>query len=184
MLVLKIFQIFMHFLIFSGLQEYIEALSFNFFLKTGQLIPLSDVQQRLTFMSSTSDSSEADMSASDTQEIKVLVPPSEYVLGIADLTGEMMRRAIHSVGDGDLNRPFEICSILQEMESAFTALTNCNREVNRKLTVLRQSLRKVESACYTLKVRGSEIPQHMLVDVISKAGSTSVFIDEATVEDD
>lgn len=114
----------------------------------------------------------------------MLVPPSEYILGIADLTGEMMRRAINSVGDGDLNRPFEICTFLQEIESSYSGLNNCNREVNRKLTVLRQSLRKVEAACYTLRVRGSEIPKHMLVDVISKNSSAAQFIDDPLVEED
>jgi len=116
--------------------------------------------------------------------ISVLVPPAEYILGVADLTGEMMRRAINSVGDGELDRPFEICTSLQEIESAYSGLINCNREVNRKLTVLRQSLRKVEAACYTLKVRGSEIPKHMLVDVISKSHAAGQFLDEPVAEDE
>ncbi|KAH3848110.1 translin-associated protein X-like [Dreissena polymorpha] len=172
-----------------GLQEYIEALSFFVYLKDNTIIPLKDVQARLTFKTDcqTVNKDDSEGSTDETiQTIQVFVPPSEYILGLADLTGEMMRRAINSVGDGDLNRPFEICAVLQEVELAYSKLTHSNREVNRKLTVLRQSLRKVESACYTLKVRGSEIPKHMLVDVISKSNAyaSADFLDECVVEDD
>lgn len=37
-----------------------------------------------------------------------------------------------------------------------------NRELKRKLQVSRQSLQKVEAACYTIQVRGSEIPKELL----------------------
>ena len=36
------------------------------------------------------------------------------------------------------------------------------RELKRKLQVSRQSLQKVETACYTVQVRGSEIPKELL----------------------
>ncbi|WAR20029.1 TSNAX-like protein [Mya arenaria] len=184
----------------SRLQEYIEALTFLFFLKNNHLISLEDVQKRLTFTDTPpvddsqsegasqapveTDSTADQSNPSELKALTVWVPTSEYVLGIADLTGEMMRRAINSVGDGDLTRPFEICTFLQEMESGYSGLTNCNREVNRKLTVLRQSLRKVENACYTLRVRGSEIPKHMLVDMISKSSGAAQFIEELGVDED
>lgn len=44
-----------------------------------------------------------------------------------------------------------------------------NREFQRKLSVLRQSLNKMEMACYTLAVRGNEMPKHMLADVFSSS---------------
>lgn len=185
-------------LVTSGLQEYIEAVTFHFYLKDNTLISHKTIQDRLIFQPEQTKDKDAikpetesgTVKESDTNitpcniVLEVLVPPAEYVLGIADLTGEMMRRAINSVGDGELDRPFEICSFLQEIESAYSGLNNCNREVNRKLTVLRQSLRKVEAACYTLKVRGSEIPKHMLVDVISKSSSAAQFLDDPVIEED
>lgn len=179
-------------------------MTFYFFLKDNKLIPLSEVQSRLTFKPTMeqAEETEQDLSADKQgttggtetnegcsksldlgQNMVVCVPPSEYILGVADLTGEMMRRAINSVGAGDLDRPFEICNFLQEIEAAYASLGNANREVNRKLYTLRQSLRKVETACYTLKVRGSEIPKHMLVDMISKP-SMSQFMDDPIVLDD
>ena len=36
------------------------------------------------------------------------------------------------------------------------------RELKRKLQVSKQSLQKVETACYAIQVRGSEIPKELL----------------------
>lgn len=172
-------------------------------MKTNSLIKLEDVQARLTFKSVDSDktdisatgkhckeSNEEDVKPSDMDLespescVCVHIPATEYILGVADLTGEMMRRAINSVGSGDLERPFDICSFLQEIEAAYCSLGNANREVSRKLHVLRQSLRKVETACYTLKVRGSEVPKHMLVDMISKTSINQFNMEDSVTMDD
>lgn len=104
--------------------------------------------------------------------LAIHVPPTEFMLGVADLTGELMRRAIHSVGQGDLKLPYKLCSFLREVYDAFLLFGNTNRELNRKMFTLRQSLHKVEAACYTLQVRGSEIPQHMLAEAIKTVGVT------------
>ena len=53
------------------------------------------------------------------------------------------------------------------------------REISRKLFTLRQSLAKVENACYQLKVRGEEIPRHMLADVFSAGDDYAAHDDYA-----
>ena len=103
----------------------------------------------------------------DKTELSVHIPPMEFMLGLADLTGELMRLAINSVGGGNLELPFQLCSFLREMYDAFVSYGNVNKEFTRKVWTLKQSTQKVENACYTLQVRGSEVPKHMLVDVIS-----------------
>ncbi|GFN98958.1 translin-associated protein x [Plakobranchus ocellatus] len=103
--------------------------------------------------------------------VTVPIPPSEYMLGIADFTGELMRMAINSVGAGDLESPALVLNLLRIIHTAFTNFSNIPRELRQKSKVLSQSLQKVERACYTLRVRGSEIPKHMLADVFSSAGS-------------
>jgi len=101
--------------------------------------------------------------------ISVHIPPMEYVLGLADLTGEVMRMAIHSVGSG---RPATVyCNFLRAIHDNFLSFGNTNRELSRKMFTLKQSLQKVETACYTMQVRGSEIPKHMLVEVLQTMGS-------------
>lgn len=43
----------------------------------------------------------------------------------------------------------------------------------RKEHTLKQSLDKVEKACYMITVRGSEIPKHMLIHVFSQPPAAS-----------
>ena len=106
---------------------------------------------------------------------RVNVPPIEYMLGIADLTGELMRLAISSVGKGQLDKPHKTCDFMRVIYDAFLSYGNVSRELSRKMSTLKQSLAKVENACYMLQVRGSEVPKHMLVDVISSGGGGGEF---------
>lgn len=48
-----------------------------------------------------------------------------------------------------------------------------NKEISRKAYVLRQSLSKMESVCYNIQIRGTEIPKHMLMSVIESAEITN-----------
>ncbi|XP_074662206.1 translin-associated protein X-like [Tubulanus polymorphus] len=162
-----------------GLQEYIEALSFYWYWKHGDLVDLTEVEKALRFNVSNEMQDETEETAADESVLKhVTVPPIEYILGVADLTGELMRCAIHSVGNGDLDKPFEICAFLRRIHDAFLSYGNSSRELPRKMSTLRSSLNKVEQACYTLQVRGSEFPKHMLIDLISKPVESSDFNDE------
>ncbi len=102
------------------------------------------------------------------QVLTFQVTPSDYLLGVADLTGELMRMCISSVGNGDIDTPFQLSQFLRQIHDGFSYIGNTGPyEVSKKLHTLRQSLGKVEDACYTLRVRGSEIPKHMLADVFS-----------------
>ncbi|XP_077977715.1 translin-associated protein X-like [Glandiceps talaboti] len=182
-----------------GLQEYIESVSFWKYLKTGEMVTLDEIQKGLVFNadapSDQDQTPEKDVSpTTDDQQtndqepekvdngneppqrqICVFVPPTEYILGIADLGGELMRHCINGIGNGDTKTPFHLVTFMQCMCEGYQSFGNLGtREVTRKLTVLRQSLKKVENACYTLQVRGSEIPEHMLIDVISGSGKLDV----------
>ncbi|XP_078352114.1 translin-associated protein X-like [Oculina patagonica] len=136
-----------------GLQEYIEALSFSHFLKNKTLISYEQV--KATFEFSKEGGKDLDLN------------PFDYVLGIADLTGELMRLCINSAANGDQNTPFEVCRFLREIHEAFLSFGNVSRDVASKLRVLKTSMNKVENACYTLRVRGSEIPQFSLAEALN-----------------
>lgn len=41
------------------------------------------------------------------------------------------------------------------------------KDLGRKSFILKQSLSKMEYVCYTIQVRGSEIPRHMLATCIN-----------------
>lgn len=111
------------------------------------------------------------------------IPPLEFVLGLADFTGELMRLCINSIGNGDLELPFEAVDFLRKVYDGFQLIGNqAGRELTRKVRTLRQSLWKVENVCYTLQVRGSEIPKHMLLDVINKSSKADAGYDNPEAE--
>ncbi|XP_036429494.1 translin-associated protein X [Colossoma macropomum] len=154
----------------SGVQEYVEAVSFHHFIRHRTLISLEEINARLVFVK------EEKMETKVTGEgsfpgacvLTFQVTPTDYLLGVADLTGELMRMCISSVGNGDMDTPFELSSFLRDIHDGFSYIGNMGPyEVSKKLHTLRQSLGKVEDACYMLRVRGSEIPKHMLADVLS-----------------
>lgn len=149
-----------------GIQEYVEAISFLHYIRQRSLISLEEINARLVFMSSEKDASESPPLGA--QVLTFQVTPSDYLLGVADLTGELMRMCISSVGNGDIDTPFQLSQFLRQIHDGFSYIGNTGPyEVSKKLHTLRQSLGKVEDACYTLRVRGSEIPKHMLADVFS-----------------
>lgn len=63
-----------------------------------------------------------------------------------------MRMYINSVGDGDIDTPFEVSQFLCQVYDGFSFIDYAGPyEVSKKLYNLKQSLAKVENACYTLK---------------------------------
>ncbi|KAM4770705.1 translin-associated protein X [Rhinophrynus dorsalis] len=163
-----------------GLQEYVEAVTFQHFITSKTLVSIDDINKQLIFEeikkvpnSTSTDSLEKssnlpEKKQSQTNILSLQVTPVDYLLGVADLTGELMRLCISSVGNGDIDTPFELSQFLRQIFDGFSYIGNTGPyEISRKLYALKQSLTKVENACYTLKVRGSEIPKHMLADLFS-----------------
>jgi len=99
--------------------------------------------------------------------LTVYIPPAEYVLGVSDLAGELMRIAVHSVGAGNKEMPFVICRTLRELCTSLSSLYGIARDLPQKLASMRQSVAKVEAACYAIHVRGSELPDHLLTSMLS-----------------
>ncbi|XP_066912545.1 translin-associated protein X-like [Clytia hemisphaerica] len=129
-----------------GIQEYVEAVSLYHYIDTGSVISYEETQQ--TFF--------------DVENFSYFLTQMDYMLGIADLTGEMMRMSINAIGSGHFEIVESTCSTLQEIYSNFSIFSNSNRDLSRKLSVMKNSLQKVEKARCNLKVRGSEIPKHLL----------------------
>ena len=158
-----------------GVQEFVEALTYLMFLKTGKLISLEESQEFITFNRAASVSEantvkdpEGGVQVSDKLDpVRFLLSPTDFVLGVADLTGELMRMSINAVGSGNREIPFDLLPFVRAVYCGMYSLRPASKEVPRKMSVLRSSLAKIERTCYTLKVRGSEVPKHMLVHAIN-----------------
>lgn len=176
-----------------GVQEFIEALAYYRYLKSGRLISFKEAQDFLTFQptkpAEVEETEKSDIpkdvvredsgvtnevvgcgtSEVTNNEIVLELIPSDFILGLADLTGELMRLCINSVGSGNRELPFSLLPFFRALFCGFNSFGSGVRYMNQKMSVLNSSLGKVENVCYTLKIRGSEIPKHMLMDVINAA---------------
>ncbi|GAA6061182.1 hypothetical protein JCM10212_002395 [Sporobolomyces blumeae] len=181
-----------------GLQEYLEGFTFYYYLQHRTLPTLAECQASLlprpTSSTTTSHSNANIQSPESTPfssltdpapvetelalEPYVLVSPEDYLGGVADLTGELMRLAIASVGknlqlslassseakgkgaDTGGEESFadidKIGRLVREIKGQMDPLAPYARWLNKKLTVLDQSLGKIENASYNLRIRGAE----------------------------
>ncbi|KAI0023908.1 Translin [Xylariomycetidae sp. FL0641] len=154
------------------LEEYVEAVSFAHYLETQTLMTPAQAQAAL-------------------QPVGIPLTAPDYVFGIFDLTGEMMRFATavtalsgrmpssSSVSSGgakgdqeennDNNR-----TILTDMQDIASTLQICppvgGRGYGKKLDVMAEQTRKVERLGYGVRVRGSERPKGWMPDLSEAAG--------------
>jgi predicted translin family RNA/ssDNA-binding protein len=152
----------------AGIQEYIEAVSFDHYIRTQTLISHAECQARLP----------AD----------ILLSEEDYLMGLFDLTGEMMRFAVLSLSSGNAAatqpegesessaRPTlassqnDIVVDLRAMRAGFEALSVPRRhfmlrDLQKKMDVMQGSVEKVERAAYGILVRGSERPSGWTPDL-------------------
>lgn len=138
----------------AGLQEFIE--SYTFYEICAQL-PISSwkeiAEKHMTYSDPPTDADKESPNA----VFKCPIPPIEYMLGLQDTTGELMRKSINALGAGDVDQCTIMCQILRKLyENYISVGPTFNREWSRKMSTLRQSLLKSEFVCYNIKVRGKE----------------------------
>ncbi|POY73483.1 hypothetical protein BMF94_3420 [Rhodotorula taiwanensis] len=116
----------------------------------------------------------SDSAEQEPREPYFRVTIDDYLGGVADLTGELMRLAIASVGKnlsaslagqsggggdeggGDFADIDRIGKLVREIKGEMDPLAIYARWLPKKLTVLDQSLAKIENASYNLRIRGAE----------------------------
>ncbi|XP_074556231.1 uncharacterized protein LOC141812030 isoform X3 [Curcuma longa] len=129
-----------------AVQEYVEAATLFRFCKSGTLLNLAEINASLLPL--TEESIEP-------LQINVL----DYLLGLADLTGELMRLAIGRISDGEIEYAEKICQFVRDIYRELTLLVpimDDNFEMKKKMETMLQSLVKIENACFSVHVRGSE----------------------------
>lgn len=161
-----------------------EAASFEHYLTTAELITFEEATKKLHQL--------------DSQGPGVDLSVEDYLLGIYDMTGELMRFAITamatngslpSIGTSsdDVDMDGETTSakrdLLTDMRSLRSALETIDagkgghfaNDISKKAEVMRQSVEKVEKALYGLIIRGRERPKGWMPD--TDGGSRSVQVE-------
>ena len=147
-----------------GMQEFIEAYTFLHYLRSGRLVSYNEVQTFLTFKAIIEEPKEQEKqenSANGALTKKMILPLSygDFLLGIADLTGELMRLCINAVGSGNDDLPFHLLSFMRTTWRGFLGIGIDNvKYLSQKMTVMQASLCKVENVCYAVKIRRLESP--------------------------
>jgi len=136
-----------------GIQEYVEAVSFYHFLQTGKLISKQEIEELM----------QSDHSTHTLQQI----PLEDYLLGLGDIAGELMRYATFSACLGNYKLPAEIASFLQNLYLNYSNTRLHVKDWDKKVQVMLESLVKVETVCYKLQIRGKEYPKDILADILS-----------------
>lgn len=174
----------------GGIQEWMEAMIFRHYLEKQQLLTFDEAASALSAFAT---SQTLDDSAAPSPSYLILTP-EDYVLGIFDATGEMMRFAITTmatsgalpvvdademVDDNDA-KPAARRTVLQDLQTLRTLLVtlaaksdfdwHMRKDVNGKLEVMLTSVEKVERALYGLVVRGSERPKGWMPDLNESRG--------------
>lgn len=159
----------------SGMQEFVEALTFYSYLKFGSLCGWSDIRKKLIYTQLDEDDTHSEIKTSS-----LIVTPADYLLGVEDMTGEMMRLCINSLATGNVDGSFKSCSFVRNLYTRLLSLNNVgSKEYFKKLSVTKQSLEKMENFCYMIHTRASEIENKVIADIVtSKIEDSRVDEDE------
>ena len=82
------------------------------------------------------------------------VLPEHFILGLADLPGELVRRAVYLAGKGKTE---EVAKIRDEVDSIYGELLKFDfrgNEIRRKVDGIKYDLRKLEDLVLDLKLKG------------------------------
>jgi predicted translin family RNA/ssDNA-binding protein len=167
----------------GGCQEYVEAASFQHYLTTATILSYEDAASQMRSL--------------DVEGPGVELSLEDYLLGIYDMTGELMKFAITAMATsgslptmkskGSVKTAVDAAAtgtqrnVLTDMRTIRAALEWLNpgvgpfaKDVDKKMEVMRASVEKVEKALYGLTVRGAERPKGWLPDTSDSGRAVEV----------
>ena len=106
-------------------QEYVEALTFYHYIKNDKLVTSEELH----------------------------VGTYEYLLGICDLSGELMRKAVNLVIKDKIPEAEKIRDVVDEIYHEFLNFNLRNGELRKKSDQIKWNLEKLEDMMYNLKLK-------------------------------
>tara|TARA_Y100000310_G_scaffold281258_1_gene301612 strand:- start:7903 stop:8472 length:570 start_codon:yes stop_codon:yes gene_type:complete len=109
-------------------QEYVEAICFYEFMKSGKLISYK----------------------------KLEVSVEDYLMGICDLTGELVRKAVFDVINKKEKNAKQIKEFVSQIYLEFLKFTLRNGELRKKSDSIKWNLKKLEEIMYDLSIKSKK----------------------------
>jgi|SRR3989344_5535562 len=110
----------------TAVQEYVEAIAYFDFVRNNRLPSKSELK----------------------------VDSECYLMGLSDLTGELVRRAANEIINKDLDSAFKIRKFVNDLYGEFIQLDIRNGDLRRKADAVRWNLKKLEDVIFDVKVKG------------------------------
>lgn len=110
----------------TAYQEYVEAAAFYQFVTTGKLATSKALS----------------------------VSAKHYLLGICDLTGELVRRAVDDAINKDFKQVEKIRGLVTEIYGQFLQMNLRNGELRKKSDSIKWNLKKIEDIMYDARMKG------------------------------
>eukprot|EP00178_Gracilaria_changii_P018293 TRINITY_DN521_c0_g1_i3.p1 TRINITY_DN521_c0_g1~~TRINITY_DN521_c0_g1_i3.p1 ORF type:complete len:193 (-),score=19.49 TRINITY_DN521_c0_g1_i3:1561-2139(-) len=127
-----------------GMQEYVEARTFLYFAVHQALMSPDQIENEIKEVCEMKEKPPLPLDLAD------------YVLGVADLTGELMRQGV-----SDSSWSGQIALFMAEIERALESLVEKHhleiKDMHSKLQVLKKSVFKVERSCYEVAIQNAEL---------------------------
>ncbi len=108
-----------------AIQEYVEAVLFYYFMEKGSILTRKDLG----------------------------VETNYYLLGVCDLTGELVRVAINSATKGKTKVALKMKEVVEQIYGELIKFDFRNSEIRRKYDSIKHDLHKLENLCFEIKVR-------------------------------
>ena len=108
-----------------ALQEYVEAMTFLEFMKKGKLVGRKELG----------------------------VGTDAYLLGLCDLTGELMRKAVRTVIMKEYDKTEKIRQLVEEIYGEFLKIDLRNGELRKKSDSIKWNLQKIEDLIYDIEIK-------------------------------
>lgn len=110
----------------TALQEYAEALCYYHFVKNNKIPTNASLN----------------------------IDTESYLLGLCDLTGELVRKAVNEVINQNFKQAMEIKNLVEEIYGEFLEFNLRNSELRKKSDQIKWNLKKLEDVVFELKIKG------------------------------
>ncbi|EGG21005.1 hypothetical protein DFA_00874 [Cavenderia fasciculata] len=131
-----------------GIQEYIESITYLYFLEDHQddgLITLKEINHRISTTLKRENLG------------NFIISNEDYYLGVSDLTGELMRLCTNYISKQCYSECFKIHQFVTTIQTGFKYF-HLSPSLESKLNVTMQNLEKIEKICCSIRIRKAEFP--------------------------